>query len=155
MHSTPALRLFAKLSFLCCASAAFAEALPGEIPAQDPQLHYIGRFETKPGPGAKCQWPASAVELRFSGTGLKARLSDSGGKNRWQAVVDGEPRTVLDLKAGEGVYEVAGGLAPGEHRVALVRCTESHVGTTEVLGFALSEGGKLLPPKPAPHHLMI
>jgi lysophospholipase L1-like esterase len=138
-----------------CASPVAAASLPGEISAQDPQLHYIGRFEMKPGPGAKCQWPASAVEICFSGTGLEARLNDSSGKNRWQVVIDGEAKDVLELKAGEAIYDVASGLKPGEHRALLVRGTEAHVGTSEVLGFQLSEGGKLLPPKPAPHHLLV
>lgn len=149
MKTTPV--LLALLS----ATIVFGEPLPNEISAKDPQLHYVGRFETKAGPGAACQWPASAVELRFTGTALKARMKDSGGKNRWQVVVDGEPRSVLDLKAGEATYDVAAGLSAGEHHVSLVRCTESHVGTTELLGFALSEGGQLLPPKPAARHLLI
>ncbi len=142
-------------ALLLGAGSLFAETLPGEISAQDPQLHYVGRFEKKPGPGAKCQWPASMVEIRFSGTALKARFNDASGKNRWQVVVDGQPASVLDLQSGPHTYDVATGLAAGEHTVGLVRCTESHVGTSEFLGFQLADGGKILPPKPASRRLLI
>ena len=150
MTFTTPLRSLAAAALFC------TSALAAEIPASDPNLHYIGRFDAKSGPGARCQWPASTVELRFTGTGLKARLKDSSDKNRWQVVLDGKPASVLEMKAGEHEYDVATGLGAGEHTVALVRCAESHAGTSEILGFSLTgDAAKLLPPKPLARRLLV
>jgi lysophospholipase L1-like esterase len=117
------------------------------IPAGDARLRYSGRFDWREAGGPRCQWPASAVTVRFRGTGISARLKE-GGKDRWQVVVDGQPTIVLDLREGEHLYPLAGDLAGKEHTVQIVKCTESFVGTTQILGFELPHGSRILEQTP-------
>src|SRR5690606_31283624 len=103
---------------------------------------YEGRWQVS-AEGAKSAWSASAVTIRFEGTDLDVRIADNG-KNFWQVIVNGEPRNVLDLESGEHLYEVVADLRPGTHTVKLLKRTEASVGVTEILGFELNDGAKLI-----------
>jgi len=98
----------------------------------------------------RCSWSGSYVVGRFKGTGVSARIKDEGF-NLFQVVIDGEPKKVLttDKAKGEHVYQLASGLTDGVHEVALHRRTEAKVGEAVFYGFE-PDGGKLLPPAPAP-----
>ncbi|MBV9864556.1 MAG: hypothetical protein JO316_04350 [Abitibacteriaceae bacterium] len=126
------------------ALGADTNALPTAIAANDPNIRYIGRFDQRAQTGPRCQWPASTVALKFRGTDLNVRLNEQG-HDRWQVEVDGQPTTVLEPQEGQPTYAVATGLPAGEHTARLVKCTESFVGTTQILGFQLNQGGQLLP----------
>lgn len=88
--------------------------------------------------------------LRFQGTALNARLKDNDA-DRWQVEVDGALTTTLQMRDGEHLYSVAAGLPEGAHTVRLVKATEAFVGTSQIFGFQLNAGSKLLP-LPAPAH---
>lgn len=132
------------------AVVADAPALPLPVAAGDARVHYAGRFDKRDAAGPRCAWPASSVALRFQGTALNVRLNEQG-QDRWQVEVDGKPTVALTLRGGAHLYRVAAGLRPGAHTVRLVKCTEAFVGTTQVQGFQLAQGSKLLP-FPAPSH---
>lgn len=121
-----------------------AAPLPVNVAATDPTLYYSGRFKND-NAGMACQWPASAVTLRFSGMALNVRLADDKGANRWQIVLDGKPTGVLALLKGAHTYSVADHLSDGPHTAQLVRCTEAVFGVTRVNGFELNAGGHTLP----------
>lgn len=118
--------------------------LPVAIKANDPNIRYVGRFDDSDPAGPRCAWSNSTAIVRFKGSALQARLSDSG-ENQWQIVVDGKPTTLLKTKGKSGTYTLATGLADGEHSIELVRRTEAFVGPAQILGFQLSSGGTLLP----------
>lgn len=120
------------------------KALPVEIPPTDPAIHYVGRFDRTNPAGPSCGWTASAIVVKFLGTDLNVKFNEDG-QDFWQVLVDGKPTSVMELARGEHVYQVAGGMAPGEHLIELVKRTEFPVGTTQFLGFQANEGGKLLP----------
>jgi len=123
--------------------------LPVQIPATDPRIRYIGRFDLRDPAGPRCQWPGSAVELRFQGTDLNARLKELGN-DRYQIVVDGHVTQTLTPDNGEGLYRLASGLAPGPHTIEVFKRTEAFVGTTQFEAFQLAKAGRLLalPPRP-------
>lgn len=125
-----------------------AAPLPVAVAATDPDIRTIGRFDLSDKAGPRCEWPASAVALKFQGTDLNVKIKD-GDSNRWQVEVDGKPTMALQMRGGEHTYSVATGLPAGEHTIRLVKATESFFGPTQFMGFQLNEGGKLLP-LPAP-----
>jgi len=128
--------------------------LPVHVGAYDASILYTGHFDRRDPAGPKCAWSACAASLRFSGSAVNLRLSESGGQargqkgvNQWQVVLDGQPVQVLAPPQGEGVYRIASDLAPGEHRIELVRRTEGSLGVSQMRGFELSQGGTPLPPQ--------
>jgi lysophospholipase L1-like esterase len=126
-----------------------AAALPVAVAANDPLLRYTGRFDWNSRTAPRAAWSASTVALKFRGTALNVRLKDSPS-NRWQVEVDGVPTTTLQMTEGEHTYSVAADLPMGEHTVRLVKATEALFGTSQILGFEMNRGGKLLPlPAPA------
>jgi hypothetical protein len=134
-------------------TATDAPTLPVAIAASDPAIHYVGRFDLSKG-DPRCEWTASAVVLKFQGTDLNARLEDSG-QNYWEIEIDGKPTKKLALSKGSYLYQIASGLATGEHVVRLVRATEAYNQPTQIHGFQLNQGGALLAvPDPA-HRLEI
>ena len=146
----------AVLSFLGLMTVLVAPlaAQPVEIAATDPLVRYVGRFDLADAAGPRCTWSASAVTVTFSGDSLGVKLKD-GGQNFWQVVVDGAPTGVLALQKGEHVYPVASGLASGTHTVELVKRTEFFAGVTQVEGFQLAAGAKLLPTPARTHRIEV
>jgi len=130
-----------------------AEPLPLALAANDPHLHYTGRFDWSDPAAPRCAWPASAVTLRFHGRALNARLKGAA----WvEVVIDGQPAaTALVLRAETPRYRVAEGLADADHTVTLVKRTEPHVGALTVLGFELGAGAKPLPPLPVKRRIEV
>jgi len=123
-----------------------AAPLPVAIPADHAAVRYSGRFEKKEDAAMVCAWPASAVTLRFQGTGAVASLGIGG--NRVLVVVDGKPVKVLTGNAQEigkvvptvKLYSLAEGLPAGEHTITLVKITEANLGNVAFSGFQLPDG---------------
>ena len=144
---------------LCCvcivgiraAEAQDAPALPIEVAANDPHVRYIGRFDTQDAAGPRCTWSASAIQLKFRGTALNVKLKEAGN-DAYQVIVDGKPTSILKTKSSMSVYPVAAMLPNTEHTVMLVKRTEAFVGTTQILGFQLEQGAKLLALPPRQKH---
>ena len=122
------------------------------IQPTDPRIRYIGRFDTRDTSGPRCAWPASAVEIEFQGTDLKATLKDTG-QDFLEVVIDGKPTQALPLQKAETIYDIATNLAQGRHKVELVKRTETFVGTAQFLGYQVR--GTLLPAKKPKHILEV
>jgi lysophospholipase L1-like esterase len=118
--------------------------LPVSIGATDPNIQYVGRFDTRDPSGPRCAWSNSMVRLKFTGTALNVKLADTG-QNQWQVIVDGKPGNFIKSKGRAAVYAVAAELPQGEHTAELVKRTEAFNGATQFQGFELSAGGSLLP----------
>ncbi|OJV17582.1 MAG: hypothetical protein BGO12_13150 [Verrucomicrobia bacterium 61-8] len=151
------------LSLLSACSLAVraedASNQPKEIGPDDANIHYVGRFDTLHG-APRCSWPNSAVVVRFDGTDLSVNVREKRGLQKipgdfWQVVVDGEPTDKINLEDGEHIYSLASGLAPGQHTVEFVKADQSMHGITQILGFRLDKGGKLLPTRPLPKRMEI
>ncbi len=147
------------ISYVCVLSLAgvvcAAPALPTAIKPDDANLYYIGRFDLRDAAGPRCQWPASAVVLHFTGTSLQGEIGDSKGDDELAVSIDGGDATALKLAKGEDLFQLASGLPAGEHTVSVVKRTESYVGTVQFKAFYLNDGGKLLPPTKLPHKLEV
>ncbi len=140
--AVPLLRRLALLTVVFCAVGALRAAT--RVSPADPALRFVGRFDRSEPEAPRCAWPASTIAFTVSGGAVRVRLAD-GGRNRWQIVVDGEPRPALSLELGEHDYLVARDLPEGRHLVELVKCTESFVGITRFLGLEIDDSARLLP----------
>jgi lysophospholipase L1-like esterase len=120
------------------------------LPQTEPKLsliHYLGRFDLRDPKGPRFAWPASAIVTTFEGTGIDAKIKDSG-TNFFAVVIDGGPATTLSTSGAREDYSLAAGLAPGRHTLVLTKRTESTVGTVQLLGFAPQGGTLVATPDP-------
>jgi lysophospholipase L1-like esterase len=131
------------LALLLCL-APQADPLPVAVGPRDPGIRLIGRFDDRDPAGPRMAWAGSTIAVKFSGSALNVQLKSSGA-DQYQVLVDGAPTSTLVLTKDATVYKVASGLPAKEHTVELFKRTEPLVGTTQLLGFQLEKGGKLLP----------
>jgi lysophospholipase L1-like esterase len=110
-------------------------------------VRFVGRFDRSDPDAARFAWSGSMVVGRFKGTGVSVRLHDDG-RNLFQVLVDGEPRSVLKTDPTKETYALAEGLPDGVHDVAIYKRTEAKVGEAAFLGFS-PEGTMLPAPPPA------
>lgn len=144
----PALHPFFTGLLLACSLLAPLAAAPRTIKPDDAHLRYVGRFDFNDAAGPRCAWSASRVELRVAGGGrLAVRLAESN-RALWQVVIDGEAAHVISSRGPAATYVVSENLPAGEHTVALVKRTEFNTGQTQILGFEIDEGTRLLEPVP-------
>lgn len=136
--------------------------LPIQVGAYDPNIRYIGRFDTRDEKGPICNWPACATSIRFNASAIALNLTESGGSakgengvNQWQVVLDGKPLSVLKPKQGTHTYDIARDLLAGEHKLEIFRRTESALGVAQFGGFQMAAGGKLLAFEPAKRRLEV
>ena len=104
---------------------------------------FIGRFDDADPARPRFGFSGSAVEARFSGTGVTLQL-DGSDSDVYTAVVDGTA-TTFSTSASQQSYPLAQDLPAGEHRVLVWKNTEWFQGTGQFLGFQFVGGGSLLP----------
>ncbi len=116
------------------------------VPPFDRFIRQIGRFDGRDAAGPRCQWTASALEIRFTGSALNATINEKG--NDWvQVFIDDAPYRSIHFKDGVQTVAIADHLNGREHTVRIVKCTEPFVGTLQFQGFTIT-GGNILRPKP-------
>jgi lysophospholipase L1-like esterase len=119
-----------------------------DIPAIDPHIRYVGRWDFRDAKGPKAQWSASTVEIRFKGRRLGVVLADP--TDYWIEELDGKP--VTKLRFQDSTPELLIDSASNEvHTIRLIKATEAFVGVAQVLKFTASPGTKLLA-VPVPKH---
>jgi lysophospholipase L1-like esterase len=127
-----------------------------DVPPNDPNVFYMGRVDCSPS-GPAFAFPAASMRLRFHGTALDLRLSDSGtgtatSTNYYDVSLDGAAPIRLEAATGDHTYPLARGLGDGEHTVEIVKRGESNgnTGKGRLLGFRIPEGARLLPVRQRP-----
>jgi lysophospholipase L1-like esterase len=112
------------------------------------QPRLIGRFDTSDPSGAVFGWSGSAIEARFSGTGITLRMSDpssTSDSNRYSIVIDDGTPEFVEINSSRQSWALASGLADTPHKVVVWRDTEWSGGEANFLGFDLEAGGQYLP----------
>src|SRR5262245_61053606 len=99
-------------------------------PAGSATVHLVGRFDAQ----ARFSFAGSRLVARFDGEGRRVRPAETT-PNYYDVRVDGLAQPILVTRAGEGLYTVARGLAPGLHDLVLTRRTEAFFGVSRWLGF--------------------
>jgi lysophospholipase L1-like esterase len=130
-----------------------ATALPVEVVPTNPNLYFMGRFDLNDPASPTCAWPGSAIGIHFHGTAINAELTL--GNNRFEVVIDDTPVKVLTGSKEKTLYNLASGLADGDHTALVFKDTESVIGEASLQGFQLSDGGTVLPFPPFAHRIEI
>ncbi|SDG60296.1 GDSL-like Lipase/Acylhydrolase family protein [Lentzea fradiae] len=140
MHRTGTAVVLAAVATLAVTTAACAAP---EQQAASPlgKAHTAGRVTST----GQYSWPGVYFEGRFRGTGVGIVLNDAA--NDYDVQVDGVTTATL-VAPGRTTYRVEG-LSDGDHRVRLVKRTESPHAAGEFGGFVATSGGAVLP-KPGP-----
>lgn len=147
----------ALLGALLVATAACAPR--GAVDAADPRIRYEGRVVPDWRGRVRFAWPRTAMHLRFTGTGLTARIhdepeEDARGSDAISVQVDGGAARRITLTPGTRDYALARGLSPGEHSLRVAKLTEAGVGTVRVHRVVPQGGGVLARPGPRRHRLL-
>jgi lysophospholipase L1-like esterase len=125
---------------------AWAQAQPVQVPATDPGVRFVGRWDMTLPAAPRASWTYSLVTARFKGTAISARMKGGGFAT---VAIDGQPVKVIAFKDGQDIYELAAGLADKEHVVEVSRRDEGPwVEPITFQAFLLEAGGKLLPLPP-------
>src|SRR6185503_11142269 len=98
----------------------------------------------------KLGFPGVTLHLNFHGSALSLHVNGSTDEVYFNIFVDDRPGVRLRVHAGDGVYPIFhADAAARDHRIDIVRRSESWEGTCEILGFATAEGDRFLAPPPA------
>jgi hypothetical protein len=119
-------------------------------PMGSPAIRWLGRVDPTAN-GARLAWPGTGFTARFHGTGAHVTLKS--GADYFEVVLDGQV-SVLATQSGTHVYDLAKGLAAGEHTVTLWRRTETNAGVVEAGPIAF-DGALLGPTIPSSKRLEV
>ena len=115
----------------------------GGVVVEKALVHRVGRFDESDPTRPRSSWSGTTFRTRLSGTSLSVLLG--GDTNiHFQIEIDGAPAGKLVTTGGDQTYEVATGLADGEHDVALVRRNEGFFGDVDFRGFEPGAGASLV-----------
>ena len=115
-------------------------------------VRWFGRVDVANPAQPRFSWSGTGFAARFSGTALAASLNNSGAFI-FKAVVDGAARPTFTTTSGTASYNLATGLAAGEHIVALYRQTEGGQGDSRLMSLTVT-GGALMEPPAGPGKLI-
>lgn len=131
--------------------AVAAEMGPGlRVSANAPVVRYEGRYAVDAHDGVRLGFPGVTAYLRFRGSSLALRASASTGDVWFDVAIDDASPAKLHLREGDGNYPLLTANTIGEHRLRLVRRTESWQGECTLHGFELGAGGEYLSAGTAP-----
>lgn len=121
------------------------------VPADDPRLRWVGRFERQQAPArALLAWSGSELRARFSGNQLALRLEPGrGGRAYFTLELDGTRHVLAPQGPGVRDWVFRGALGSGVHELRLVKRTEAPMAETTFHGLVLAADGGLLEPPPA------
>ena len=144
----------------CCVIQAFQTTAVSQtmykVDASDPNIQYTGRIDNANPDNVGFSHPGVSIKAKFQGTAIDAIIKEygSGGAtttNYFNVIIDRviQPEK-LRLSKSQTTYQLARGLAEGEHTIELFKLTESSVGKVEFQGFQLETGKTLVTPDPLP-----
>ncbi len=132
-------------------SDSASDSVAPDAPAAVPAVHFVGRHESTAPGQARFGWSGTGLLVRFQGTAVRVRMDNPQGA--YTVVVDDAVQPPLQTTPGFQTYTLAGGLAPGEHVVQLLRRVEGHAGVTSVDKVEID--GQLLAPPPVKRRMEI
>jgi hypothetical protein len=133
------------LLILTAVCAAFcATPVKTFVPASDPAVRYVGRFDKRHPKDVRFDWPGVAVETRFKGASCGVLIRGDGGL--YDVSVD-DVITVRRFDTLTSAHTLASGLADSIHSLRIVKRTEGLRGHIVTLkGFYVDAGKTLSPP---------
>ncbi|MBN2343825.1 MAG: acetyl xylan esterase [Deltaproteobacteria bacterium] len=128
------------------------------VPPSHPDINYFGRVDCTNPTAISMAFPGVSIRAKFTGTAIGMVYDDHGdavNPNFFNIIIDGGEPTVQQMTTGESTYELAGGLAAGEHTIELFKRNESNSGTGMgiFLGLRINDGEQLLPIEARPNRI--
>lgn len=123
------------------------------VPA-NPNLRFVGRFDTSNANGPIMSWPNSKVIAGFSGTSVTLNVTAIDQQNYYgignvdnylDVRIDGGQPSIVRVAQGVNTYALAKNLAVGNHTLEVTKRTEGQIGSLQYLGLTLDAGAKLVP----------
>ncbi len=123
---------------------SFAISLPVFIAANDTNIQYIGRFDTRKPNAPSVSWVGTEIKARFTGTSIKASFVYSGQNNSmyYNVIIDGKLSVLL--LSNQLKYTLATGLKDTIHTIRLIK-RNSPWSKVVFNGFELDTDKKLVP----------
>lgn len=122
-------------------------------PANHPHLRYTSRFNTTHPTAVRCDWSASQIHWRFTGSYCAVQLQADPhpeGHNYFEILLDDRDPTTLKLDPHRTHYIFAQDLDPGAHSLTLIKRTEALFSVVTFSGVELAAGQELLPVQTQP-----
>lgn len=120
-----------------------------EIPADDPNIQYFGRWDFSDPLAPSHSWPGVYIYAEFQGTSIGVKLNDHFCY--YNVFIDGVLRPVFHPSVnGLTTYTLASGLSDGVHTILLHKRNETTWAKFSFHGFILDDGKTLLPPPAKP-----
>lgn len=144
------------------AAAAEAATAPAVVvPASDPRVQYIGRFDVSDPKAPRFAWSGSIITARYQAEKVTLLLKDDPPANRtddsgapfrnwFDVLIDGQLAITIVASPHRTRYDIPRPLGNGPHTISVFKRTEAVVGVCTFLGFELSGGGRLLDPPARP-----
>jgi len=143
------------------AAAKAATAPVVVVPASDPRIQYIGRFDDSNPDAPRFAWSGSIIKARYKAERITLLLKDDPPANRtddsgapfrnwFDVLIDGQLAVTIVASPDRTRYEIPRQLGNGPRTISIFKRTEAVVGVSTFLGFELSGGGRLLDPPARP-----
>ena len=117
-----------------------------EIPANDPNIQYHGRWDFSDPLAPSHSWPGVYIHARFEGTSIGVRMADNFCY--YNIIIDEIPRTVFHPTTNTvTTYMLATGLVDGLHTIRIEKRNETTWTKFPFHGFVLDDGKTLQPPE--------
>ena len=116
------------------------------IKPDHPHIRYFGRVDRSTPDRVVFDWPGIAIHAIFQGPSCSVILE---GVNAFDVFVDGILTKTFLTTSQKATYEIVAGLTDRNHRLRLIKRSESAHSPSTFWGFIL-EGGKILIAPPAP-----
>ncbi|MGD1007705.1 MAG: SGNH/GDSL hydrolase family protein [Ignavibacteriaceae bacterium] len=119
------------------------------IPANDPNIQYIGRWDFSDSLHPEQSWPGVYICAEFSGTSIGIRIDDN--VNYYNVYIDQRFYKIFHGdKEEEADYILADSLENTHHSLRLSKRNISFGRVFTFSGFLVDENGSILPPSPEP-----
>ncbi len=134
------------LFFLLIVAVVFFQGCKTDVnvPSNDPDIHYNGRIDMS-GNAARMFWSGSSAAITFEGSSVYVTLKDERGDNYFNVIIDNDSIFMLHPDSSKCKYKLAENLGKGKHTVEIFKRTEWTNGHTDLYGFEILDGAKLLP----------
>ncbi|CAN5193200.1 SGNH/GDSL hydrolase family protein [soil metagenome] len=132
---------------LLCFDAVAQKKQAFFIPASDPNIQYIGRFDFSDKEKPVFMYSGCMIRTSFTGTSINIILKDDSLRN-WFTVKLDDSLFIFKAEKKDGDYMLAQNLSDKKHTLEVSRRTEWHGGNTTFLGFSIDENKKLVSLKP-------
>lgn len=122
------------------------------IPADDPNIAYIGRFDKSDPKKPVFMYSGCIVRTVFEGTSIALVMKDDSLRNWFNVIID-DSLFVIKADHKDSLYQLADGLKNKKHTLEIIRRSEWHGANTTIIGFYLDIHKNLFKPELSDHRI--